>query len=95
MEVVSSLDKYVSKGKICIIGQATAQKIIRWPTSQKKKSNWSFGIKSVYYESGFNIQLLSDALNIHEKVGHTTVWPYNSKRPMVYFSCPSGKQNIS
>ena len=61
----------------------------------EKKSNWSFGIKSVYYESGFNIQLLSNALNIHEKVGHVTVWPYNSKRPMAYFSCPSGKQNIS
>ena len=23
------------------------------------------------------------------------VWPYNSKRPMAYFSCPSGKQNRS
>lgn len=72
IEVITSLDKNFSKGKYVIISQATAQKI-QDHLFLRKKCNWSFGIKSVYYESGFNIQLLSNALIIYEKVRHKSM----------------------
>ena len=51
-------------------------------------------MRSVYYESGFNIQLLSNALIIFNKAGHIKEWSYNFKKPMACFDSPSGKQNI-
>lgn len=50
-----------------------------------------FDIKSVYYESGFNIQLLSNTLIIFNKAGHIKGWSYNFKKPMACFDSPSGK----
>lgn len=44
-----------------------------------KKKN---GIKSVYYESSFNIQLLPKVSIVSYKAGHIKGWPRNSMKPV-------------
>ena len=56
---------------------------------------WTEAINQGFFSPWLGGGHTNERAQTHTHTHTHKVWPYNPKRPMAYFSCPSGKQNRS